>query len=105
MVSKWCASFAPRGAAWAASDDDMLHLLSRVLVRVRVLGDHDRLVEVVLGRRRGGHPLVAARIPGVVRGGLAADQRVDEVDEDDVFFLMLRRPPRSTLFPYTTLFR
>src|SRR5437870_13075688 len=22
-----------------------------------------------------------------------------------VFFLMLRRPPRSTLFPYTTLFR
>src|SRR5690349_23488001 len=24
---------------------------------------------------------------------------------DFVFFLMLRRPPRSTLFPYTTLFR
>src|SRR2546430_12467694 len=23
----------------------------------------------------------------------------------DFFFLMLRRPPRSTLFPYTTLFR
>src|SRR5690242_20840189 len=23
----------------------------------------------------------------------------------DVFFLMMRRPPRSTLFPYTTLFR
>src|SRR6266540_4014878 len=22
-----------------------------------------------------------------------------------VFFLMIRRPPRSTLFPYTTLFR
>src|SRR3712207_984475 len=22
-----------------------------------------------------------------------------------VFFLMMRRPPRSTLFPYTTLFR
>src|SRR5256885_7232957 len=27
-------------------------------------------------------------------------------DVDDVFFfLMIRRPPRSTLFPYTTLFR
>src|SRR3712207_9560956 len=25
--------------------------------------------------------------------------------EEDVFFLMIRRPPRSTLFPYTTLFR
>src|SRR3712207_8888012 len=24
---------------------------------------------------------------------------------DTVFFLMMRRPPRSTLFPYTTLFR
>src|ERR1019366_10773258 len=24
---------------------------------------------------------------------------------DVLFFLMIRRPPRSTLFPYTTLFR
>src|SRR5258705_10075497 len=23
----------------------------------------------------------------------------------NIFFLMIRRPPRSTLFPYTTLFR
>src|SRR3712207_8496186 len=27
------------------------------------------------------------------------------VETTDVFFLMIRRPPRSTLFPYTTLFR
>src|SRR3989440_7611626 len=27
------------------------------------------------------------------------------VRDVDVFFLMIRRPPRSTLFPYTTLFR
>src|SRR3712207_8088038 len=26
-------------------------------------------------------------------------------DAVDFFFLMIRRPPRSTLFPYTTLFR
>src|SRR3712207_7094769 len=25
--------------------------------------------------------------------------------EGEFFFLMIRRPPRSTLFPYTTLFR
>src|SRR5256885_7870239 len=25
--------------------------------------------------------------------------------DDNFFFLMIRRPPRSTLFPYTTLFR
>src|SRR3712207_9178085 len=29
----------------------------------------------------------------------------DSVDEVSFFFLMIRRPPRSTLFPYTTLFR
>src|SRR5688572_31797860 len=27
------------------------------------------------------------------------------IDVQSVFFLMIRRPPRSTLFPYTTLFR
>src|SRR2546430_6411680 len=27
------------------------------------------------------------------------------MDTRDFFFLMIRRPPRSTLFPYTTLFR
>src|SRR3712207_8804346 len=27
------------------------------------------------------------------------------MSESCVFFLMIRRPPRSTLFPYTTLFR
>src|SRR5438067_11931517 len=27
------------------------------------------------------------------------------LDQSNVFFLMLERPPKSTLFPYTTLFR
>src|SRR5260221_13887040 len=27
------------------------------------------------------------------------------IDGTQFFFLMIRRPPRSTLFPYTTLFR
>src|SRR3712207_9175260 len=31
-----------------------------------------------------------------------AETRIDEIF---FFFLMIRRPPRSTLFPYTTLFR
>src|SRR6266581_3755760 len=30
---------------------------------------------------------------------------LDSTDYPDFFFLMRRRPPRSTLFPYTTLFR
>src|SRR2546421_140665 len=31
--------------------------------------------------------------------------RLGKVTVADFFFLMIRRPPRSTLFPYTTLFR
>src|SRR5256885_17221395 len=32
---------------------------------------------------------------------------IEDIDTLDLFFffLMIRRPPRSTLFPYTTLFR
>src|SRR3712207_7827014 len=30
---------------------------------------------------------------------------VHRIISHDFFFLMIRRPPRSTLFPYTTLFR
>src|SRR2546430_17414709 len=29
----------------------------------------------------------------------------NDITEPHFFFLMIRRPPRSTLFPYTTLFR
>src|SRR5215469_17152026 len=42
--------------------------------------------------------------------GLQVMQNLRELDHGvaavfGVFFLMIRRPPRSTLFPYTTLFR
>src|SRR6266566_351548 len=36
---------------------------------------------------------------------LHSDTDVDALIEQALFFLMIRRPPRSTLFPYTTLFR
>src|SRR2546430_15788969 len=34
---------------------------------------------------------------------LPPDTTIEEMGSE--FFLMIRRPPRSTLFPYTTLFR
>src|SRR6267142_4382044 len=37
--------------------------------------------------------------------GLARGERLAPLPLLFVFFLMIRRPPRSTLFPYTTLFR
>src|SRR2546430_12409747 len=36
---------------------------------------------------------------------LFASQGPSSLSRDTFFFLMIRRPPRSTLFPYTTLFR
>src|SRR6516165_2310813 len=41
----------------------------------------------------------------VLKGGLDLDQLDIELPQLGIFFLMLRRPPRFTLFPYTTLFR
>src|SRR5438874_4044594 len=37
--------------------------------------------------------------------GLCVGRRVFALRSSLLFFLMIRRPPRSTLFPYTTLFR
>src|SRR3954464_2077927 len=47
------------------------------------VGGHDRVADECLAQAHGEHGL-----------GLVVD-----------FFLMIRRPPRSPLFPYTTLFR
>src|SRR5471032_1673698 len=46
------------------------------------------------------HPGHALRIGAVQSDYLRAAE-----GDRSVFFLMIRRPPRSTLFPYTTLFR
>src|SRR3990172_2160713 len=48
---------------------------------------------------------------GAVRGPLVrSEEHTSELQsrlhlQCPLFFLMIRRPPRSTLFPYTTLFR
>src|SRR2546423_6431493 len=38
-------------------------------------------------------------------GSLSSTSAQKVTSERSFFFLMIRRPPRSTLFPYTTLFR
>src|SRR2546428_7759186 len=47
--------------------------------------------------------------PGTTYTGLPHTAAVTSISgvnsETGAFFLMIRRPPRSTLFPYTTLFR
>src|SRR6266498_1804688 len=41
----------------------------------------------------------------VVRPGEVGRWETPQPGRVAIFFLMMRRPPRSTLFPYTTLFR
>src|ERR1039457_3947767 len=71
-------------------------------------GNHERIFRAAgfqWGQRRGAHALslrcVCTWAPVVAR---AKDTKYFNVAEA-LFFLMIRRPPRSTLFPYTTLFR
>src|SRR5712691_13025153 len=46
--------------------------------------------------------LAALPVVGTTGGLVVPDE---DLHAPFVFFLMIRRPPRSTLFPYTTLFR
>src|SRR5712675_566517 len=56
--------------------------------------------------RRRPHPGLGARGGDrVVAGRPDRPRRSHRPPEPPIFFLMIRRPPRSTLFPYTTLFR
>src|SRR2546422_345581 len=58
------------------------------------------------------HPTTpAVRVPPplaetkLVPAGIASDRLTPVASDGPLFFLMIRRPPRSTLFPGTTLFR
>src|SRR3972149_1958112 len=45
------------------------------------------------------------RESGQQNGRIQVQEQLSRRVRDQSFFLMIRRPPRSTLFPYTTLFR
>src|SRR5215204_4803378 len=52
-----------------------------------------------------GSTLGPQRVPGVPVLLSYPSVRLHPLRRPSFFFLMIRRPPRSTLFPYTTLFR
>src|SRR3982750_3481034 len=80
---------------------------------IYTLSLHDAL-PIYSGRRRGGRSRAAASCGRRPRtGGPSCSGSGEHTAEPQarsdlgcrLFFLMIRRPPRSTLFPYTTLFR
>src|SRR6266508_4359021 len=48
---------------------------------------------------------ISSRVIGILTGLLVFIECFAAQISFEFFFLMIRRPPRSTLFPYTTLFR
>src|SRR6266508_3737172 len=82
------------------------HLVGRLLLeKKKLLGDRregpvNRLPDDGAGRGRLGHDGLALH-PSVPLPSRTVSGRAAHV----FFFLLIRRPPRSTLFPYTTLFR
>src|SRR5256886_16819411 len=83
----------------------------------RVVGLKDVRADIAMMRTPDGHsrleltkfhtpPAVRAEPDSAPANTLGIRRIMFAVDDIDVvFFLMIRRPPRSTLFPYTTLFR
>src|SRR3989304_92058 len=83
-----------------------LHLVCRLLLEKK--DEQHELQGRPLRRRARSHdsygrpPLVYSRC---LVGALRVDTIPPRAAACFLFFLMIRRPPRSTLFPYTTLFR
>src|SRR3954462_10216867 len=74
------------------------------------LQSHDNLVCRVLPEKKDPGLLDQDEVPHAearspARGARARREHPDQRQPPICFFLMIRRPPKSTLFPYTTLFR
>src|SRR5450432_1020881 len=105
----------PSPATWPSastrrerSEEHTSELQSRSDLVCRLLLEKKKIT-MSQARTAGGHTIDAARdLRGAPRhAAYAAGQAavVAPLFALEFFFLMLRRPPRSTLFPYTTLFR
>src|SRR2546430_797451 len=68
-------------------------------------GGGDEAPHPPLGQRAGPRRQIVIITAGRGRESTRLDSRHSQKSDAGLFFLMIRRPPRSTLFPYTTLFR
>src|SRR5580704_10222737 len=91
-----------RHTAWHRSEEHTSELQSPVHLVCRLLLEKKKHPTSWLCHPLTTHPMSRRRSPSDFlvqpRGQFAAHLH-------HLFFLMIRRPPRSTLFPYTTLFR
>src|SRR3989338_3605104 len=111
---------APRSEEHTSELQSQIHLACRLLffndtatTEIYTLSLHDALPILRVDRlMRHTHRLVIRIRRLQPRGNLLRDRKSTRLNSSHrsishavFFFLMIRRPPRSTLFPYTTLFR
>src|SRR5471030_215026 len=91
----------PRSEEHTSELQSLRHLVCRLLLEKK-----KRSLSSSLLARTGSASGGAPGCPGTVDDPAdSRSRRGPAVHFDSIFFLMIRRPPRSTLFPYTTLFR
>src|SRR5580700_8685564 len=80
-------------------------LVCRLLLEKKKVPRNMATLQLRFSRERLGVLSVDLRASGHQFDDSANQFRLAGYGQVDLFFLMFRRPPRSTLFPYTTLFR
>src|SRR6266536_1424222 len=98
-----------RHRARPRSEEHTSELQSRVDLVCRLLLEKKKTVDFVyLIHHEVSNKCFCAKLNGrmvPLRTKLSTGDIVEIVTKKDLFFLLIWRPPRSTLFPYTTLFR
>src|SRR5581483_1941176 len=97
-------------SAWTVratrSEEHTSELQSRQYLVCRLLLEKQKRARALHATGRGKTGLQPAAQPELPRRSDQPDNAAGRgLRPDEFFFLMIRRPPRSTLFPYTTLFR
>src|SRR3954467_11168241 len=83
-----------------------MRLLIRSEEHTSELQSHDNIVcRLLLEKKKSNTTALGARVLGWDSTTCAVRRASISGHRPQVFFLMIRRPPRSTVFPYTTLFR
>src|SRR6476619_1513749 len=99
-----CAHLAPRSEEHTSELQSLTNLVCRLLLeKKKKQRDPDRARH---NRNSALSSALGRRLPAPPLGRISLSRRWGVIGAvQTFFFLMIRRPPRSTLFPYTTLFR
>src|ERR1017187_9080200 len=103
----WGAAGTMRSEEHTSELHSPMYIVCRLLLEKNSDRDHTRSARPAQEDAIVMQTLFVERMPAVWMSAAQGDWSTALIREarDQFFFLMIRRPPKSTLFPYTTLFR